>query len=71
MHVRDRRQGLRRIKAQPRRERDQDLDRVRAADFRVEAAACRNRLLSLGNLVGEAIACREAGIDEGEARDDH
>ena len=36
-----------------------------------EPAARRHRLLLVGNLVGEAVAWREAGIDDRETRDDH
>ena len=66
----DRRQRLRRIEAQPRGECDEHLDRIRAADLRVQPAARRQRLLLVGNLVGEAIARLEAGIDDGEGCDD-
>jgi hypothetical protein len=49
---------------------DEHVDRLRAGQFRVEAIAGGDRLFAVGNLIGEAIARLQIGVDDAEDHDD-
>ena len=49
-----------------RRKGDQNVDRIGAGEFGVEAAACRNSLPLVGHLVGQSIARLQVGVNAGE-----
>ena len=52
------------------RELDEHVDGIGAGELLVERLAGGDRLLLVGDLIGEAIARVEPGIDEGQADDD-